>query len=100
MLIFSDPKIKPHFLNSVTIQTAVAKPKKKRGIELAMHEKTGLRCFRLGPTQTGVVQLQTLAKRLEGLYYLCNENKSAVQLRGLFDLAYAKRWVFPQRGLY
>ena len=51
-------------------------------------EKTGLRGFWPGPTN-GTVQSQKRArdlkfriKEVEGLYYLCSENKGADQLRG------------------
>ena len=51
-------------------------------------EKTGLRDFGPGPTQTRL-QIQKMArglkfriKKVEGLDYLCSENKGADQLRG------------------
>ena len=54
-------------------------------------EKTGLRDFRPGPTQTNrAVQPQKIArslkfriKEVEGLYYPCSEKKGADQLRGI-----------------
>ena len=52
-------------------------------------EKTGLRGFRPGPTQTGLCNFLNMARGLkfriqkeEGLYYPCSENKGADQLRG------------------
>ena len=84
-------------------------------------EKTGLRGFRPGPTQTGLyrshtnraVQPQKMARGLkfriqdvEGLYYLCSENKDADQLCGYrtADLRLCfricKKPVFSQRGSF
>ena len=53
-------------------------------------EKTGIRGFRLGPTQRARLYNHTRRLRglkfriweVEGLYYLCSENKGADQLRG------------------
>ena len=52
-------------------------------------EKTGLRGFRPGPHTNRAVLPQKMARGLkfriqevEGLYYPCNENKGADQLRG------------------
>ena len=46
-------------------------------------------CFRPGPTQNQAVQLQKMARglkfriqKINGLNYLCSENKDADQLRG------------------
>ena len=47
-------------------------------------EKTGLRDFRPGPTQTGLYnyyyRLEFRIYEVEGLYYPCSENKGADQL--------------------
>ena len=80
-------------------------------------EKTGLRGFRSGPTQTvgsdtnRAVQLQKMARGLkfrievvEGLYYPCSENKGADQLRGYREadlclcFRICKNPVFSHRG--
>ena len=61
-------------------------------------EKTGLRGFRPGRTQTGLYSdkmaggLKFRIQIVEGLYYPCSENKGADQLRGncVFVFAYAK----------
>ena len=47
-------------------------------------EKTGLRGFPPGPTQTGLYNHRKWFRiqEVEGLYYLCSENKGADQLRG------------------
>ena len=48
------------------------------------HDKTCLRGFRPGPTQTGLYnhRRRLEAKEVEELYYLCKENKGAYQLHG------------------
>ena len=63
-------------------------------------EKTGLQGFRPGTTQTGLYSysLKFRIYEVEGLYYPCNENKGADQLRVTAQLicvlvfAYAKSW--------
>ena len=57
----------------------------------SVHKETTNLGFRPGLTQTGLVQSQKKARSLkfwiykeEGLYYLCNENKGAVQLCSFF----------------
>ena len=55
------------------------------------HKKTGLRDFRLGPTQSDTNRAEPTQKMVrglkfqilkeEGLYYLCSENKDVDQLR-------------------
>ena len=76
-------------------------------------EKTGLRGFRPGSIQTGLYShrkwleargLKFRIEKVEGLYYLCSENKGADQLRGhrKADLRLCfricKRPVFSERG--
>ena len=54
-------------------------------------EKTGLWGFRPGHTQTGLYshrrKLEISYLELEGLHYLCSENKCADQLRGYREAA-------------
>ena len=71
-------------------------------------EKTGLRCFRPGPTQTSEdgwgLEISDLGS--ERLFYPCSENKGADQLRGYreADLRLCFRIcgkpVFSRRGSY
>ena len=47
-------------------------------------EKTGLQGFRPGPTKTGLYSrgLKFQIQKVEGLHFLCSENKGADQFRG------------------
>ena len=66
-------------------------------------EKTGLRGFRPGPTQT---RLQIRIKVEEKLYYQYSENKGADQLRGYREadlrlcFRICKKPVFSRRGSF
>ena len=74
-------------------------------------QKTGLRGFRPGPTQTRLRNqlnearnLKFQIKEVEGLYYPCSENKGADQLRGKREadlrvcFRICKNPVFSRRG--
>ena len=77
-------------------------------------EETGLRGFRPCLTQTGlynhkrwIENLKFLISKVEGLYYLCSENKGADQLRGyreadlrLICFRIYEKPVFSRRGSY
>ena len=69
--------------------------------------------FRPGPTQNEAVQLMKIArglkfriKKVNGLYYLCSENKDADQLRGYREadlrlcFSHIQTLVFSLCGLY
>ena len=68
--------------------------------------KTGLRGFRPDPTKPQKMTrgLKIRIKEVEGLYYLCNKNKGADQLRGEADLRLCfricKKPVFSRRGSF